>query len=133
MANALVIVDHVLEPYEDGAPQDEGSAYTTGDIVVNSFNDNRQSRLYLKDGSLELFLKDPNSVVVDTVGDGGAAFTGGPQDNGQVRSMERRAEPGDGTDPNSWYTCTADEGGSNVSPDYRDEVVATPGETNSPE
>ena len=43
----FTIVDHVLEPYEDGKPQDENSAFLTGDPIVNSFNDNRQARLYL--------------------------------------------------------------------------------------
>ena len=114
-------------------PQDEGSAYTTGDYVVNTFNDTRQARLYLKDGSLELILRDPAGAEMDRAGDGGAAFEGGPEDNGTIHSMERRADPGDGSDPGSWYTCTADEGGSKVHPHYRDEIIATPGETNSEE
>ena len=131
--STFLIVDHVLEPYEDGVPQDESSAYTTGDLIVNSFNDNRQSRLYLKDGSLELFLKDPRAQLMDLAGDGGAAFAGGPESNGKVYSMERRSDPGDGSDPDSWYTCTASEGGVNVADHYADEVIATPGETNSTE
>ena len=129
----FLIVDHVMEPYEDGVPQDEGSAYTTGDLVVNTFNDNRQARLYLKDGSLELFLKDPRAQVMDVAGDGGGAFAGGPDDSGRVYSMERRSTPGDGSDPDSWYTCTASEGGDNVHDHYKDEIIATPGEPNSPE
>ena len=128
----FTIVDHLLERYVDGAPQDEGSAFTTGDLIVNSFNDNRQSRLYLKDGALKLVLKDPETSVLDIAGDGAAAFAGGPS-GGKTYSMERRADPGDGTDPASWYTCTLSSGGANVNPDYRSEVIATPGETNSPE
>jgi len=132
-ADTFLIVDHTREPYEDGVPQDEGSAYMTGDYVVNTFNDTRQARLYLKDGSLELILKDPGGQEMDRAGDGGAAFEGGPEDNGTIHSMERRADPGDGSDPGSWYTCTADEGGSKVHPHYRDEIIATPGEPNSEE
>lgn len=128
----FLIVDHVLEPYEDGAPQDENSAYLSGDMVVNAFNDNRQARLYLKDGALELFLKDPEAAVVDVAGDGGAAFAGGP-DGGQVRSMERRSTPGDGADPASWYACTVSEGTGVVNPDYAQEILATPGAENSSE
>ncbi len=127
----FLIVDHVMEPYEDGVPQDEQSAYTTGDLVVNSFNDNRQSRLYLKDGNLELILKDPRAQIMDVAGDGSAAFAGGPDRDGRVYSMERRSDPGDGSLEDSWYTCTADEGGANVNDHYKDEIIATPGESNS--
>jgi hypothetical protein len=126
----FTIVDHVLEPYQDGVPQDEGSAFLTGDLIVNSFNDNRQSRLYLKDGLLDLRLKDPEGTVVDVAGDGGAAFAGGPI-GGKVYSMERLSTAGDGADPDSWYTCEASTGGANVSPDFRSEIIATPGEKNS--
>ena len=61
----------------DGAPQDELTSFLGGDLVVNVFNDDRQSRLYLKDEALELVLKDPDNNVVDTAGDGGPAFAGG--------------------------------------------------------
>ena len=128
----FTIVDHVLEPYVEGRPQDEGSAFVTGDLIVNSFNDNRQARLYLKDGALELLLRDPEGTVIDRAGNGGPAFAGGPL-GGKAYSMERRSEPGEGDDPSNWYTCTLDEGGTNVSPEYRSEVIATPGEANSPE
>ena len=130
-ANGLfTIVDHVLEPYQDGVPQDEGSAFLTGDLIVNSFNDNRQSRLYLKDGIIDLQLKDPDGAILDIAGDGGAAFAGGPID-GKKYSMERKATPGNGAIPDSWYTCEATAGGTNVNPDFRNEIIATPGETNS--
>ena len=52
----FTIVDHLLEVYQDGAPQDENTAFIDGDLIVNAYNDNRQARLYLKDGQLELFL-----------------------------------------------------------------------------
>jgi hypothetical protein len=101
-------------------------------MVLNTFNDNRQSRLYLKDGAMELYLKDPHAEIVDRVGDGGAPFAGGP-DGGTVYSMERRATPGDGADPASWYTCTLDEGVGAVNPVYASELIGTPGAENSPE
>ena len=130
----FVILDHVNEPYVDGRPQDEWSAYLYGDLVVNSFNDNRQHRLYIKDGSLELILRDPGGVVIDRAGDGGAAFAGGPDAGaGVVRSMERRATPGAGDDPSSWYSCTLDEGVGVTNPELAGEVIGTPGTSNSPE
>ncbi len=127
----FTIIDHTQEVYQDGAPQDSLSAFQNADLVLNAFNDNRQARLYLKDGSVELFLKDPNGNVMDHIGDGGAAFAGGPI-GGDAYSMERNAVPGDGTDPASWHTCSNSEGGANVTANYKDEVIATPGEENSP-
>ena len=130
--DTFLIVDHVLEPYEDGAPQDENSAYLSGDMVVNAFNDNRQSRLYLKDGTMELFLQDPDAAVVDSAGDGGPPFAGGP-DGDVVRSMERRQEAGDGTTAAAWYGYTGTEGIGVVNPDYATEILASPDERNSAE
>lgn len=135
----FTIVDHVLERYVDGAPQDSGSAFTTGDLVVNAFNDDRQSRLYLKDQALELILKDPDANVMDVAGDGGPAFAGGPSGD-VIRSMQRADPPGDGSDPTSWYPTATEQGGSNVndaqlnprdenSPTYRELIIATPGES----
>ncbi len=127
----FTIVDHVTEVYRDGEPQDNPVAITTGDLILNSFNDNRQARLYLKGSAIELFLKDSNGRVVDVAGDGGAAFAGGPV-SGRAHSMERReADPGDGSDPANWYTCTAAEGSDAIHPAFRDQVIATPGEPNS--
>lgn len=127
----FLILDHTLEVYVDGAPQDQVSAYRNGDLVLNAFNDNRQSRLYIKDGSLELYLRDPTGREVDAAGDGGAAFAGGPV-SGKVYSMERNANPGDGTDRDSWHACDASEGGDNVNEAFRAKIIATPGEENSP-
>jgi hypothetical protein len=128
----FTVLDHTLEVYADGAPQDELSAFANGDMVLNAFNDNRQSRLYLKDGQLELTLRDPRGVPLDAAGDGGAAFAGGP-DGTAARSMERNNDPGDGTLAGSWHSCSLSEGGANVNPGYRSDVIATPDETNSPE
>ena len=130
--STFLVVDHVLETYEDGAPQDEASAYTTGDLVLNAFNDNRQARLYLVDGAMELMLKDPDGAIIDVAGDGGPAFAGGP-DGSRVRSMERRQNPGDGADPASWYAFTGDQGRGAVNAVYRDEILASPGAQNSTE
>lgn len=123
----FTIVDHVLEPYVDGAPQDDHTSFLTGDLVVNPFNDDRQARLYLKDEAMELFLKDPDGNVVDTVGDGGPALAGGPN-GGVARSMQRLDPPGDGALAASWTASTVAEGGANVNPEFRDTVLATPGE-----
>ena len=127
----FTILDHTLEAYEDGAPQDSLSAFSGGDLVVNSFNDNRQSRLYLKDGVLELFLKDPDANILDSAGDGGPAPAGGPS-GGKVYSMERNDTPGDGATAAAWHSCSLSEGGANVTEAFRNEIIATPGETNSP-
>jgi phosphatidylserine/phosphatidylglycerophosphate/cardiolipin synthase-like enzyme len=124
------IVDHTLEAYIDGAPQDENTAFLTGDMVVNAFNDNRQARLYLKDTALELFLKDPDNAIMDIAGDGGPPFAGGPEQD-VVRSMERVPGTVDGTLPGAWRSCSVAEGGVNVNPDYRQLIRATPGEENS--
>ena len=135
--STYLILDHELEVYEDGAPQDSVTAYDNGDLVLNPYNDNRQSRLYLKDGEMQLTLKDPNNVVMDRAGDGGPAFAGSVLTNNgellEVRSMERRSSYGPGDDPASWQSCTLDEGGANVNPGFRDYIIATPGEPNSPE
>jgi phosphatidylserine/phosphatidylglycerophosphate/cardiolipin synthase-like enzyme len=130
--DTFLIVDHVLEAYEDGAPQDENSAYLSGDMVVNAFNDNRQSRLYLKDGTMELFLQDPDAAVIDIAGDGGPPFAGGP-DGDVVRSMERRQEAGDGTTAAAWYEYSGSAGIGVVNPDYAAEILASPDERNSAE
>lgn len=133
--STYLILDHELEVYQDGAPQDSVTAYNNGDLVLNPYNDNRQSRLYLKDGEMELYLKDPRNQIMDRAGDGGPAFEGGPNDGDPliVRSMERRASYGPGEEASSWKTCSLGEGGANVNPSFRDHIIATPGETNSPD
>lgn len=126
----FTILDHTTEPYADGQPLDDPSAFRGGDLIVNPYNDNRQARLYIKDGALELFLKDPRGVEMDRAGNGGPAYAGGPS-GGKVRSMERDADPGDGADPDAWHACTLDEGGENVTPEFRATMIGTPGEENS--
>lgn len=158
--DTFLIVDHVLETYQDGAPQDRGTAYVTADLIVNAFNDNRQSRLYLKDTALELELRDPQGTAMDHIGDGGPAFAGGPEGNSVVRSMERLPNT-DGTLPGSWKACSnaiggalvsttmvcieceedpssqdcrncSDDGNMPIAATYRDIIIGTPGEPNSP-
>ena len=134
----FTIVDHVLERYVDGIPQNTFTAFRTGDMIVNSFNDDRQARLGLKDGKLELYLRDPEGQLMDTAGDGGAAFAGGPQGGGRVRSMVRVDLDGNGRNPASWGPSQVMVGGTNVNPEpvnlarpnvtYRDIILATPGE-----
>jgi phosphatidylserine/phosphatidylglycerophosphate/cardiolipin synthase-like enzyme len=127
----FTIVDHVTEPYVDGEPQDELSAFKSGDLVLNAFNDNRQARMYLKGGALELLLKDPRGVTVDRAGDGGAAFAGGPVGSRSLSMERNESAPGDGADRNNWYACTADQGGAGVNDTFRATIIATPGEPNS--
>ena len=130
-ANGLfTVLDHKVEAFIEGAPQNELSAFSGGDLVVNAFNDNRQSRLYIKDGSLELFLKDAGNNIVDTAGNGGPAFAGGPID-GVVRSMERFDVPGDGAVSDAWHSCTLEQGGDFVTEQFIEEIIATPGQDNS--
>lgn len=126
----FLILDHTLEAYIDGLPQDELSGYNGGNLVVNSFNDNRQSRLYIKDGILKLHLLDPDGRLSDVAGDGGPAFAGGPE-GPVVRSMERRQTPGNGALAENWYSCTANQGGSHVNEAFQNTLLATPGEPNS--
>ncbi len=128
----FLIVDHVLEVYEDGVPQDEQTAYLSGDLVTSTANDNRQHRLYLKDGALELYLRDPDGVLIDRAGDGGPAFAGGPSSDGLVvRSMERSANPGDGAESANWHAFGGTEGTGVVNPDYSAEILASPDAENS--
>ncbi len=136
----FLIVDHVLEAYQDGIPQDELSSITGADYVVNAYNDNRQARLYLKDGYMDLKLLDPNGRVMDRAGDGGPPFAGGPSGYNsstrtydEVFSMERREDAGDGTSPDDWYTCTRQKGGDNVNEGFKEQVIGTPGQGNSRE
>lgn len=152
----FTIMDHLLEVYQDGAPQDENTAFLDGDLILNAFNDNRQARLYLIDGALELQLKDPRGTIMDSAGNGSPAFHGGPVrtvtktglDNDgdaadfttiEVRSMVRIGE--DGTQPSAWAASSVDEGTEWVNPapflfddqdeplwSYRDVILTSPGE-----
>ncbi len=122
----FTIVDHTLEPYVDGQPQDQTTAYASGDLVLNPFNDNRQSRLYIKDTAFELILQDPDANEIDHAGNGGPPFAGGPDPAGGVRSMERLSGTEDGRVPVSWRACPASAGIGLVNPDYQPMIFASP-------
>jgi len=125
----FTINDHLLEVYQDGAPQDTNTAFVQSDLVLNSFNDNRQARLYIKDHALEIFLKDAYGSLMDQAGDGGPPFAGGPVSTTTytgvdvtgreveevattVRTMVRVDPDLDGGDPNAWAASSVDEGGA---------------------
>lgn len=129
--STFLVLDHVLETYVDGAPQDQTSAFTGADLVLNPFNDNRQARMYLKDGAMELILRDPAGRVMDIAGDGGPAFAGGPK-RGRIYSMERKSNPGNGANADAWKDCSLEEGGVNVNAGFKSLFIASPGEQNSP-
>lgn len=152
----FTIMDHLLEIYQDGAPQDQNTAFVDGDLIMNAYNDNRQARLYIVDGNIELVLKDPAGNIMDIAGDSSAAFHGGPDGtksgeglnrNGEpttysgtmVRSMVRIGE--DGTLPESWAPSSVELGTDEVNPggivfdgmeepvlSYRDLILTSPGE-----
>jgi hypothetical protein len=140
----FLILDHNLEPYSDTNPQRQPHAFTNADYVMNLANDPRFPRLNLKDSEMDIRLVDTRQRIIDRAGDGTTPFEGGPIVEGTTfedaevvgsRSMERLFEDGepveDGTKAGSWKTCGADEGGANVHPDFRDFIIATPGEKNS--
>lgn len=127
----FLVVDHLLERFEEGLPQDGSSAYTAADMVVNPFNDDRAARLYLEDEFLRLRLLDPAGVEADVVGDGGPPFAGGPEEGGIARSLERRSDGADGTDPQAWQACPLDIGGTWVREDWRPILRASPDEANA--
>ncbi len=143
----FLVLDHNREPYSEGEPQRNASAFTNPDFVLNIANDPRFPRLNLKNIGLRLDLRDATGEVIDTAGDRGAAFFGGRKclencDDGDYEndvihnySMERiidaNGDGGDGTDIDSWKSASGTTGGENVHPDYRDFIIATPGEPNS--
>jgi hypothetical protein len=133
------------------APQQGNTSFINPDFVMNTANDPRFLRLNLHNARFTLRLLDPRGNVVDVAGDSGPPFAGGrqsyPQGEYGLRnfSMERIHVdvpcPGDpnsmcsvtlpGDDPNAWSQCAADGGGGNVNPEFRDFIIATPGEPNS--
>lgn len=137
------VLDHNIQQYSDSAQLDGEVAFLNPDFVVNTANDPRFPRLNLKDSNMNLLLKDSRGRVIDRAGDGGIPFHGGAitTTDGNVSdivgtvSMERiingnSAGPGD--EASSWKACSLSEGGANVSPAFRERIIATPGEPNSP-
>lgn len=133
----FLVLDHNIAVYSDAFPQRGVHGFRNGDYVMNLANDPRFPRMNLKDSSLLLELKDTRSRVIDQAGDGGIPFYGGVDPNGQDqvnRSMERiinGGEGGDGTARRSWKASGVSVGGENVNPEFREFMLATPGEANS--
>jgi phosphatidylserine/phosphatidylglycerophosphate/cardiolipin synthase-like enzyme len=130
----FLLVDHNLAPYSDVVPQDTPSAFQEPDFVMNTANDPRFLRLNLHNGRFYLRLQAPWDEIIDEAGDGGPPFAGGRDGSGNNivnRSMERVHPLRDGTSPDAWRACEADEGGEHVVEKYRGRILATPGEPNS--
>ena len=137
----FMLVDHNEVPYADVEPQRGTHAFQNADFVLNVANDPRFPRLNLRNSGLRLELRKPQDTtgpnppspedsIIDAVGDFGAPFAGGRRGD-STYSMERVSVTAPGDVASSWKTCDADEGGANVVPDFRDKVIATPGEPNS--
>jgi phosphatidylserine/phosphatidylglycerophosphate/cardiolipin synthase-like enzyme len=139
----FLVLDHNIEQYNDTLQLEGETAFINPDFVVNTANDPRFPRLNIKDSNMNLFLQDPFGRVMDRAGDGGLPFFGGaitaPDGNvndivGTV-SMERvinGTSYGPGNERSSWKAYSLDKGGANVNPNFRDIILASPGEPNSP-
>ncbi len=140
----FLVLDHNLVPYSEGDPQSGHEAFLNPDFVLNMANDPRFPRLNLKNAQLQLDLRDATGEIIDRAGNGTPPFYGGRKVMGQDGqgnpivhdfSMERKigadGSVPDGTKKSSWKPCTAQQGGDNVAPDYRDFIIATPGQPNS--
>ena len=139
----FLILDHNLPPFSETQPQRGTHAFQNPDFVLNMANDPRFPRLNLKNSSLRLELRAPQDTtgansdyeprIIDAVGDYGPAYAGGRRGD-KVYSMERVFTNGvpaaDGTDPDNWIATPGEQGGENVTPDFRDLVIATPGQAN---
>lgn len=130
----FLILDHNTVPLSERDPQRGDHAFLNPNFVLNTANDPRFRRLNLKSGYMELSLKNSRAQVIDQAGDGGPAFYGGRQGNMNY-SMERvipaSGKIGDGTKRSSWQRASGTRGGENVNEDFRDFIIATPGEANS--
>ena len=133
----FLIVDHNVRPFNDLAPQLEGSAYLDPQFVMNTANDPRFLRLNLHNVAFYLKLVSPSGEVIDEVGDGGPPFFGGrhEQPDGALKnfSMERKFTAqgaGDGTQRENWAASVQCQS-RHVREAYRGKICATPGEKNS--
>jgi phosphatidylserine/phosphatidylglycerophosphate/cardiolipin synthase-like enzyme len=133
----FLIVDHNVEPFDDLAPQLEGSAFLNPQFVMNTANDPRFLRLNLHNAAFYLRLVSPSGELIDEAGDGGPPFAGGrrAQADGSIRnaSMERvfRGDaPAEGTRRDGW-AASSDCAGVNVRPVFHGRICATPGQRNS--
>jgi phosphatidylserine/phosphatidylglycerophosphate/cardiolipin synthase-like enzyme len=133
----FLIVDHNVQPFNDLAPQLEGSAYLDPEFVMNTANDPRFLRLNLHNLAFYLKLVSPSGEIIDEVGDGGPPFLGGrqTQPDGTLKnfSMERKFSAqgaGDGTKRENWAASEQCQS-PHVRLPYRGKICATPGELNS--
>lgn len=131
----FLVLDHNTVPLSERDPQRGEHAFTNPDFVLNTANDPRFRRLNLKNGSMQLELRNTRQVVIDRAGDGSPAYFGGREGDTNY-SMERiiaaDGNVGDGDVRSSWKQCAASEGGENVNEAFRSFIIATPGEPNSP-
>lgn len=134
----FLVLDHNVVPYSEGDPQRGHHAFVNPDFVLNMANDPRFPRLNLKNMGFFIDLRDATGEIIDVAGDRGPAFFGGRKETsrGVVNySMERKiaadGSVGDGMKVDSWKASSVEQGGQNVHPDYRDIIMATPGEANS--
>ncbi|MCB9506638.1 MAG: lamin tail domain-containing protein [Myxococcales bacterium] len=130
----FLLVDHNVAPFQDLEPQTAGGAYQDANFVMNTANDPRFLRLNLHNAAFRLRLLDPRGNEIDVAGDGGPPFFGGRNTEGGVvrnRSMERVHPIQPGGSREAWTRCSASRGGEHVREDYREIVIATPGEPNS--
>ncbi len=137
----FLLVDHNEVPYADVEPQRGTTAFQNADYVLNVANDPRFPRLNIRNSGLRIELRaprdttmgnppEPESAIIDAVGDYGPPFAGGRVGNSTF-SMERIDYSASGTDASNWRSCELPEGGANVVPGFRSRVVASPGERNS--
>lgn len=140
----FLVVDHNSTPYSDTQPQRGSEGFQNPDFVLNQANDPRFPRLNLRNSSLRVELRAPQdttqagstreSLLIDVVGNYGPPFAGGRVGQ-RVYSMERLrvgdSYAADGTDPSSWQSCKLPAGGENVTPEFRDTIIASPGQPNS--
>ncbi len=130
----FLLLDHNTVPLSERDPQRGDHAFLNPNFVLNTANDPRFRRLNLKSGNMQLSIQNTRQVVIDRAGDGSPAFAGG-REGDMNYSMERVIPPSgavpDGTEASSWQRATGAEGGENVNEDFRDFIIATPGEPNS--
>ncbi len=135
----FLVLDHNTVPLSEGEPQRGQHAFLNPDFVLNTANDPRFRHLDLQKSSLKLELRSTvqnegehdETKIIDVAGDGGPPPAGG-RDGDRNYSMQRvfndEGVPGDGQNPGSWQRPEVQEGGENVHPDFREFIIAQPGE-----
>jgi phosphatidylserine/phosphatidylglycerophosphate/cardiolipin synthase-like enzyme len=133
----FLVLDHNTEVYSERDPQRGTHAFRGADFVLNRANDPRFPRLDLKYGSMYLDLRDASARIIDQAGNGGSPLAGGRlgEEADQVaHSAERLFNSDgtalDGTSPDAWKPCTGGDE-TNINPEFRDIICATPGMPNS--